>query len=346
MKYPVIIKRREFLRTMGLAGASVFLTSCGLRNISPTPISKRTEQDPTSAQDIDSSSTIETEAPVQENTIEASQDVPNSPPYLSIARGQSPAANTMAVIASLGGIERFVKNGANVIIKPNICTNYYSYEYAATTNPEVVATLVQLCLGAGAKRVRVMDYPFGGSAESAYEISGIASAVAGVGGEMEVMNPHKFIATEIPEGRDIQNWPVYYDILEADTVINVPIAKHHGSARLTLGGKNLLGVIENRGEIHINFGDRIADLVSLIRPELTVIDATRILMNNGPTGGNLNDVNKTDTIIASQDIVTADSYATTLFGLTGIDISYVKTCAERGLGIIDLSSIKIEEIST
>jgi uncharacterized protein (DUF362 family) len=266
-------------------------------------------------------------------------------PHLVVSRGESPAAITEAAVAALGGMERFVKKGYDVIIKPNICTDSYPYEYAATTNPEVVAALVKLSLGAGAKRVRVMDYPFGGTAASAYARSGIADAVQAAGGEMEVMNPNKFRETEIPQGKSIQKWDIYQDVLTCDLMINVPIAKHHSLARLTLAGKNLLGVIQKRGLMHAKMGQRVADLVSVVKPGLTVVDAVRILMDHGPTGGNLNDVKLANTIIASQDIVAADSYATGLFGLTGSDIGYIKAGAEMGLGEMDLSKIKVEEIS-
>jgi uncharacterized protein (DUF362 family) len=265
--------------------------------------------------------------------------------YLGVAHGDDPTAITRAALAAIGGIERFVKSGADVIVKPNICVDYRSYEYGATTNPEVVAALVELCFGAGARRVRVMDLPFGGGPESAYAKSGIAEAVKRAGGEMEVMNKAKFRDTEIPEGRDLASWEVYRDILTADAVINVPVAKHHSLARLSLGGKNLLGVVLNASLIHANLGQRIADLVSLVRPTLTVVDAVRTLMAHGPTGGNLDDVRLNNTIIASHDIVAADAYAATLFELKGSDISYVKAAAEMGLGTIDLGSIEIEQIT-
>jgi uncharacterized protein (DUF362 family) len=265
--------------------------------------------------------------------------------YLTVARGADASAITRAAIAGLGGIERFVRSDDDVIIKPNICHDYHPPEYATTTNPTVVATLVTLCLGAGARRVRVMDMPFGGTPESAYAISGIGEAVAAVGGEMTVMSPVKFTEVAIPQGRDIKAWETYRDALEADVLIDVPIAKHHALARLTLGGKNLLGVIRNRNQMHRNLGQRIADLTSLIRPTLTVVDAVRILIAHGPGGGSLNDVQQMDTIIASHDIVAADAYAATLFGLTGADIGYVKAAADMGLGTIDLDAVKVEEVS-
>ena len=241
-------------------------------------------------------------------------------------------------------MEQFVKPGANVIIKPNICVAYHTYEYAATTNPWVVAGLVKLCREAGAGKVRVIDYPFGGTADQAYTISGIKEQVLAAGGEMEPMRSMKFVETDIPEGKDIQKWNIYEDVLSADLVINVPIAKHHSLARLTVGMKNLLGVVEYREGMHRNMGQRLADLTSRVRPALTVVDAVRILMENGPTGGNLDDVNKLDTVIASRDIVAADTYAATLFGLKPEDLAYIQAGTAMGLGRSDLANLKIEEI--
>jgi uncharacterized protein (DUF362 family) len=265
--------------------------------------------------------------------------------YLAVARGSDPAAITRAALAALGGIERFVRSGDDVIVKPNICVDYYPPEYAVTTNPTVVAALVALCLEAGAGRVRVMDTPFGGTPDSAYTVSGIADAVQAAGGEMEVMSLLKFTSFSIPQGRDVTSWKVYRDVMSADVLIDAPIAKQHSLARLTLGAKNLLGVVTNANQLHSNLGQRIADLASLVRPTLTVVDAVRILVNHGPTGGSLNDVEQADTVIASHDLVAVDAYAATLFGLTGADVPYVQAAADMGLGTLDLTSVRVEEIN-
>jgi len=193
--------------------------------------------------------------------------------------------------------------------------------------------------------VRVMDNPFAGTAQSAYQRSGIGNAVGTVGGEMEVMNSNKFRTNKIPDGIDLKEWKFYQDILNADVVINAPIAKHHGITGLTLGCKNLMGTILNRGQIHSNIDQRIADIVSRVRPTLTVIDGIRTLTRGGPTGGNLDDVKMSNTVIASADVVAADSYAATLFDKTGSEIGYIRAAASMGLGTMDLASIKIEELS-
>ena len=352
------ITRRQFVRLAAAAGLGSVLASCGTEQAAVSPAATaapvrdastptmepgpatatRGVSEPTRTQAVQPTSGPKT-GPSPTATAEA-QDA-----YLSVARGSDPRAITLAALAAIGGIERFVKAGDDVIVKPNICVDYRSYEFGATTNPEVVGALVELCRGAGAKRVRVMDSPFGGGSESAYAQSGIAGAVAAAGGEMEAMVPAKFQATDIPEGREITSWPVYRDVLTADVLIDVPVAKHHSLARLSLAGKNLMGVITTRTGIHANLGQRIADLVSLMRPALTVVDAVRTLMAHGPTGGNLDDVRLTNTVIASHDIVAADAYAATLFDLTGHDIAYVKAAADMGLGSMDLDSLKIEELA-
>ena len=163
--------------------------------------------------------------------------------------------------------------------------------------------------------------------------------------KMEVMGRVKFAKTDIPEGKNIKSWEIYRDALECDVLINVPIAKHHSLAGLTLGGKNLMGLVSAPGMLHGYLGANIADLYSLFRPKLTVVDAFRILTANGPTGGNLDDVKQTQTVIASHDLVTVDAYAATLFGKTGMDVSYTNEMAKRNLGTMDLSSVKVEEIN-
>jgi len=265
-------------------------------------------------------------------------------PDLVVARSGSPEKLVKNALAALGGMERFVNEGDDVIIKPNICVAYHSYEYAATTNPWVVGALVKLALGAGARRVRVMDFPFGGTAGQAYIRSGIQKQVHAAGGKMEIMSSYKFVERKIKVGKSLKKCRIYDDVLKTDVLINVPIAKHHGLARLTLGMKNMMGVMYYRPQMHSDLGQRLADLNRRVTSNLVVVDAVRMLMRHGPSGGNLNDVKKADTIIATPDVVAADSYAATLFGLNPNDLSYVRAGAADGLGTKDLNSLKIEEI--
>jgi uncharacterized protein (DUF362 family) len=266
-------------------------------------------------------------------------------PDLVVVRNGEPETLVRTALKALGGMERFVPRGANVFVKPNICVAYHTYEYAATTNPWVVGALVKLCFEAGAASVKVCDFPFGGSAQQAYEISGIQEQVKANGGEMVYMPGFKYVKAQIPNGVELKQTDVFGDLLKADVLINVPIAKHHSSAKLTLGMKNLMGVVRDRSAFHFNLGQRIADLSTLLRPQLTLVDAVRILKANGPTGGNLDDVQKLDTVIASADIVAADSYGATLFGQQPEEIPYIKAAAAMGLGRSDLNNLKLEELT-
>lgn len=273
-------------------------------------------------------------------------NTPVIPPDLAVARGLEPEELVRRALAALGGMQRFVHPGAHVVVKPNICVAYRTFEYAATTNPWVVGALVKLCYEAGAASVKVMDNPFNGTQQEAYEMSGIREQVETAGGEMAYMVPDKYIERTIPMGIILKRAAVHEDILNAEVLINVPIAKQHGSsARLTLGMKNLMGVIWDRGALHTNLGQCIADLNTLIRPQLTIIDAVRIMTANGPSGGSLSYVKKLDTVIASPDIVAADSYAASLFELKPEDLAYVLAATAVGLGRSDLQNMRIEQIS-
>ena len=363
------VTRREFLKQVGAGavGLALLASGCGTRTVQradeperpPQPGAEEATPTVVRSTEVPQATATSTRKPEAGATRTDEPQVPSAtgtgepeaveatriPPYLAVARGADPIAITKAAIAALGGIERYVKAGDDVIVKPNICVDYHGPEYAATTNPDVVATLVRLCLGAGARRVRVMDLPFGGTPESAYIRSGIGAAVKAAGGTMEIMSPVKYVETDIPAGKDITSWKIYQDVIEADVLINVPIAKHHSLARLTLGGKNLMGVVLNRGAMHRNLGQRIADLTSRVRPALTVVDAVRILKAHGPSGGSLDDVHRMDTVIASSDIVAADAWAATLFGMSGAEVPYVRAAADMGLGTLNLDEIEVEEIS-
>jgi uncharacterized protein (DUF362 family) len=345
--------RRTFLRwvaiQLGAVVGSRFLAACReasepLGTTFPTNTSLPEPTLASSTVPLEATEGAEaTEMPEMTPTTEAV--TPISYPDMAVARGGEPEELVQAVIAALGGIERFVKSGDQVIVKPNICVAYHTYEYAATTNPWVVSALVKLCLEAGAKSVKVMDYPFGGTPEQAYVRSGIQEQVLAAGGEMEAFSSFKFVKTDIPDGEDLKSCDIYDDVLSADVVINVPIAKDHSLARLTLGMKNLMGVIRDRPAMHRNLGQRLADLTSRVRPALTVVDAVRILMWGGPSGGSLDAVKKMDTVIASPDIVAVDSYAATLFDIDPMDLSYVRAGVSMGFGHSDLDNMRIEEIN-
>ena len=325
------ISRREFLNKsilgLGAIGLSGLIAGC---------------ESPAGPNNPVSSTDIPTVVPTAIRTVTSNSF---SDTQLAVARGgDDPEVLTRKAVAAVGGMERFVPSGASVIIKPNICVPR-PFETGATTNPFVVAALVKMCLEAGAKQVKILDYPFGGPSDQCYEASGIAEQVRQAGGTMEVISNVKFVKTAIPDAKRLKEASIYDEVLKADVLINVPVAKHHMMARYTLGMKNLMGIVQNRGVLHASFADCLPDLSSKVHSTLTVIDAVRIMLQHGPTGGSPDDIKKIDTVIASPDIVAADAYGATLFGLKPEDIDYIRSAAERGLGSMALDSMKIEEIN-
>lgn len=264
-------------------------------------------------------------------------------PDLVVAQGPSPARIVTAAIDAMGGIKKFISRGDIVVIKPNIGWDR-TPEQAGNTNPEVVAAVVKLCFEAGARKVKVFDRPVN-DPRRCYVQSGIAPAVTALGAEADYVDDRKFKDMDI-NGQALKSWPLYTDIFEADKIINIPIAKHHSLAKLTMSMKNWMGVMGgSRRQIHQKLDESLVDLAMKIKPTLTILDAVRILTANGPQGGSLADVKKLDTIIVGVDQVAIDSYGATLFGMKGSALGYVRIADKLGLGKMDLSKVSIKKIS-
>lgn len=261
---------------------------------------------------------------------------------LAVARGIYPAAITKAAIDALGGMGKFISRGDVVVVKPNIGWDRPP-ELAANTNPEVVGTLVRLCLEAGAKKVKVFDRTVS-DPRRCYRQSGIEDAARLAGAEVSYVDERKFKNVKL-DGIVLKEWPLYADILEADKVINVPIAKTHGLSVLTLGMKNWMGIMGGRrGRIHQRIDESLVDVAMKIKPALIVLDAVRVLTGNGPQGGRPGDVRTMNMVVAGTDQVAVDAFGATLFGLEGRDLGYVRIGDRAGLGTMDLSKVKIKRV--
>jgi uncharacterized protein (DUF362 family) len=267
-----------------------------------------------------------------------------APSALSVAKNGLPEAMVRVAIGKLGGMEAFVSRGDLVVVKPNIGWDRKP-EQAANTHPDVVKTVVAMCLDAGAKQVKVMDRTCN-DPRRCYRRSGIQDAVLSLGNPdatVEYMDERKFVDVPLknPEG-SLKSWTFHRDLLEADKVINVPIAKHHNSTRLTMSLKNIMGILGgNRGNIHHDLDLNIAELNAVFKFHLVVLDAVRVLTANGPQGGRLRDVRAENTIITGVDPVAVDAYGATLFGLTARDVPHVIHSARLGLGESDLNKINL-----
>jgi uncharacterized protein (DUF362 family) len=264
-------------------------------------------------------------------------------PVVSHAKGKDYYKLVAQVLEPLGSISKFVTTGDKVVIKPNMAWDR-NPDQAANTHPQVVKALVELSLDAGANKVMVFDRTCN-EERRCYVNSGIQDALKSIqNNRLKYYHPdsRKYVPVNIKRGKAVRELQIYKDALEADTYINVPIAKHHSLSRLTLGLKNSMGVLGgNRGQMHHNLGQKLADLATVIRPKLTVIDATRILLRNGPQGGNIDDVKVLDTVIASADPVACDAYATTLFDLQPREIESTVAAYKHGLGEMDLAKMQI-----
>lgn len=244
---------------------------------------------------------------------------------------------TESAMESLGGMNRFVAKGDVVWIKPNIGWNRRP-ELAANTNPDVVGTLVRLCLEAGAKKVKVGDHPCH-PARQAYRNSGIAKAVKAAGGQMVYMDKKRFQDVDLG-GEHLPSWPIYTEVLEADLVINVPVLKHHGLTGASMAMKNYMGIIGgNRGQWHQNMNACLADITRFMKPRLCVLDAVRVLTAHGPQGGDPNDVDVRGIVAAGTDIVALDAFGASVMGHGPSDIANIKAAEARGLGTADFQSL-------
>jgi uncharacterized protein (DUF362 family) len=264
-------------------------------------------------------------------------------PVVAVAEGKDYPKVTRKAINALGGMKRFVKPGNVVVVKPNMGWDRNT-EQGANTHPQVVRAIVEEALAAGAKKVKVFDRTCNDE-RRCYVNSGIEAALKGMKNvEVKYIESERFRKVAL-NGKALKEWELYGEALSADVYINVPVAKHHGLSKLTLGLKNIMGIMGgNRGNIHRNIDVALADLNAAMKIHLTVIDATRILTAHGPQGGDLMDVKVMNTVIASTDTVAADAYATTLFGMKPESIPVTVTAFKRGLGEMRLDRMKIVKV--
>jgi uncharacterized protein (DUF362 family) len=204
---------------------------------------------------------------------------------------------------------------------------------------------VALCYKAGAKRVNVFDVPCNED-KLCYANSGIQRAAAAKGAKVFFANHWNVVKASFSYKSGMEGWPIIREAVACDTFINVPVLKHHRLTELTLSIKNLMGVCSGtRGLMHIGLANKLVDLADFISPDLTVIDATRVLVRHGPSGGDLKDVKALNKVIVGTDPTLADSYAARLMQKEPFSIPYIKAAAERGFGSADLNKARIKQLT-
>ncbi len=270
-------------------------------------------------------------------------NVPIELPELVVAKNDTDAAALVRkAVEALGGMKRFISNQDIVVVKPNIGWDRTPIQ-AANTNPRVIAEVVRLCYDAGAKHVVVTDASCN-EPNRCFQRSGIWKAAYDMGAEVILPATHRFRTMRL-KGEVLDEWLVYTPLVNADKVINVPIAKHHNLAKYTGAMKNWYGSLGGRrNRLHQNIDVSIADLAQFIQPTLTIVDATRVLMRNGPQGGNIADAKDMHTVIATTDQVAADAYGCQLIGRTAEEIPYLRMGQERGIGTMHWQTLRFKEV--
>ncbi|HMD95717.1 MAG TPA: DUF362 domain-containing protein [Terriglobia bacterium] len=278
-------------------------------------------------------------------SFEPRRNLPPDPnlPELVVVQGEDPRLLVRRSLEGLGGIGRFVVQGDVVLIKPNIAWDR-TPEQAANTNPQVVAEMVRLCREAGARKVIVTDVSCN-DPRRCFRRSGIAEAASAEGAEVVLPEDRHFKRVNLPG--NLGSWPVLEPLLTADKVINIPVAKHHSLTGVTLGMKNWIGIVGGpRVWLHQDIHTSVVDLAEFARPTVTIIDAYRVLVRNGPTGGSLSDVEVRKTLIAGTDPVALDAYAAkTYWNLDPRSLRYLKIASDRGLGNMNFEQVRSQKVT-
>ncbi|MGI6098935.1 MAG: DUF362 domain-containing protein [Lentisphaerae bacterium] len=247
-------------------------------------------------------------------------------------------------IEALGGMKAFVKPGQNVVVKPNIAWDR-TPEYGANTSPELVAEIVRQALAAGAGEVTVFDHTCN-EWKSCYKNSGIEAAATEAGAKVVSAGSEGDYEPRTAEGAvKMKKALIHKALLAADVVINVPILKNHGGAKMTAAMKNWMGVVWDRGFMHRNnLPQCIADAILYRKPDLNVIDAYRVMLTNGPRGVGLSDVVERKYMLLSRDIVAIDSQAAKIMEYSKENVPYIALGEKLGLGTTDPLKMSITRI--
>ncbi len=257
---------------------------------------------------------------------------------LAVASGESPAENVRRAFQALGGIEKFVKQGSKVFLKPNSFSKL-SEDFAINTNPAVVGEVARLCRLAGASQVIAATHD-----DDVWEINGIGPALQAEGVVYRSANRRRdYQPVALPKGKILRKTEMLKELLEADVYINIPVLKHSPEVYLTAGLKNTMGLNWDRQIMHqIGLHQTIADLASFRIPDVTVVDCTRILLSNGPYGPG--EVRRCNQVIASSDPVAADAYAATLLKLEPREVDHIRCASDLGMGEMDVKKVEMRMI--
>lgn len=265
-------------------------------------------------------------------------------PDLVAVRGGVLAPMFDRAMQTIGGMGRFVAKNASVVVKPNMSWDV-TPDGGANTSPALLAAVVKHCFDAGAKRVLVMDHSIE-YWERSRKTSGLEDAIRASGATYAPADREGYYQNVSVGGRILSEAMIHESLLECDTLISVPVLKHHGGAGVSISAKNLMGCVWDRRTYHARgLQTCIADFLRARKPDLNVIDADRVIVRHGPRGGSPDDIARMGSLLVSPDIVAADTAASMMLGRKQGEIKHIRAAAENGFGEMDLSKLRIERIA-
>ena len=317
------ISRRDFLARSAKAGISVAAAAAAAKWLYETDVQKMFSQ------------------PSVITGLKNYSVVPVAGQTMSIVSGSSRSQTVRKAVELLGGIDRFVKPGETVLLKPNIAFARPPW-VCATSHPDIICEITRLCYKqAKAKKVYVTDNPIN-DPTSCFELSGIASAAQQSGAELIFPKQNFFRPITLAGCKLIKNWPVLYEPLNnVDKVIGIAVVKNHERSGASMTMKNWYGLLGGtRSIFHQDINTIIMELAMLVKPTLVILDGTEVMVSNGPTGGSASDLKQTNIMIAGCDQIAVDSFGATLLNMKPASLPYLLKAESLGLGTTDFESLK------
>ncbi|MBQ5815193.1 MAG: DUF362 domain-containing protein [Flavobacteriales bacterium] len=269
-------------------------------------------------------------------------------PLVAVMGGE-PVEMLNKALEALGGIEKYIKKDQKVVIKPNIAWDK-TPEEAANTNPSLVAEVVKKCLAAGASQVVVFDHTCD-NWKATYVRSGIEEAARKAGAKVVAADLESYYEeVTLPRAVKLKKTKIHKELIACDVWINMPILKNHGGAKMSVSMKNYMGIVYDREYFHSNdLQQCIADVCTWEkRPVLNIVDAYRIMFQNGPRGKSAGDTALVKSLIISPDIVAADTAAISLFNQVktmSIDqVGHIGKGESLGIGTTDLKKLDVKQL--
>jgi len=264
----------------------------------------------------------------------------------AVAHGQGPYQNTLMALRSIP-LENV--RGKRVLLKPNAGRMARSGE-GVTTHPEVVATAIDAFQKAGAE-VAVGDSPITGvKALEALKVTGISAVAQKRNCPVLDMDERPAVDIDIPNAHALHKLKLCADVPEFDVIVSIPVMKMHMHTDVTLSIKNMKGCLWRRFKVQLHMlppiegsdekpiNVALADMATVLRPHLAIIDGTVGMEGLGPAAG---EAKALDCVVVSADAFAADAVACRLMGTRAEDVPHLRMGAERQLGVIDLERLKI-----